>query len=171
MTARRAVLLALLVVAAAVAQVSVFNRLALPRARPDLLLVVVGFAGIAGGRTTGTVSGFAAGLLLDVMPPAEHAIGVFALVYAVVGYLSGTLNDFPPRPLTVLLALVAVAGLSALALALAGALDLLTGAPPAWPALARETPLLAGYDVALALLVVPPLAWIGRRLAPVAAGR
>ena len=41
------------------------------------------------GRCSGLVTGFAAGLALDLAPPASHAIGAYALVFCLTGYACG----------------------------------------------------------------------------------
>jgi rod shape-determining protein MreD len=84
---RRAVLSALLVAAALVLQLTVVNRLALPGGgTPDLVLLVVVALGLAGGPVAGALTGFCAGLSLDIAPPASQLIGQYALVFCVVGY-------------------------------------------------------------------------------------
>ncbi len=56
-----------------------------PRPRP---LTVVGLA-LVYGHVSGALIGFAAGLLADLAPPADHAAGRYALVLCLVGYLVG----------------------------------------------------------------------------------
>ncbi|MHB2022312.1 MAG: rod shape-determining protein MreD [Mycobacteriales bacterium] len=162
---RRGLLLALLVLTAATLQVSVFDRIYTPRARPDLLLVVVAAVGFVTGRSTGAVTGFAAGLLADVMPPADHTVGVMALTYTTVGYLAGRLEDRPEQ--SVLTVVVAIALLSVTALLVAAGLGLMTGEPGIHLGLvAAAAPLVALYDVVLAPFVVPPVVWLVRRSVP-----
>ncbi|MFE7514753.1 rod shape-determining protein MreD [Streptomyces sp. NPDC057540] len=85
----RILLSATLIVVALVVQVSVLARLQLPGAVPDLvLLTVVGLA-LVYGPVSGSLIGFAAGLLADLAPPADHAAGRYALVLCVIGYLVG----------------------------------------------------------------------------------
>lgn len=89
MRLNRMLLSATLVVAALIVQVSVLARLQLPGATPDLLLLVVLGLALVYGHLSGAVIGFAAGLLADLAPPADHAIGRYALVLCVVGYAAG----------------------------------------------------------------------------------
>lgn len=89
MRAQRILLTVLLVVVALVVQVSVLARLQLPGAVPDLLLLTVLGLAMVYGHTAGALVGFAAGLLADVAPPADHAVGRYALVLCVVGYAAG----------------------------------------------------------------------------------
>lgn len=53
-------------------------------------LAVLGVALMAGARA-GAVAGFGTGLLLDVLPPADHATGQWAFVLCLLGYLVGLL--------------------------------------------------------------------------------
>ncbi|WP_344356349.1 rod shape-determining protein MreD [Streptomyces gobitricini] len=78
-----------LVVVALVVQVSILARLQLPGAVPDLLLLVVVALALVYGHVSGALIGFGAGLLVDLAPPADHAVGRYALVLCVIGYLVG----------------------------------------------------------------------------------
>lgn len=79
-----------LVTLALVLQVSVVARLPFPgEVIPDLVLLVVLSLGLATGPLSGAFTGFFAGLATDLVPPAFHAIGRFALVYCLVGYFAG----------------------------------------------------------------------------------
>lgn len=78
-----------LVVVALVVQVTVLARLQLPGAVPDLLLLTVVALALVYGHTSGALIGFGAGLLADLAPPADHAVGRYALVLCVIGYLVG----------------------------------------------------------------------------------
>ncbi|WP_329120596.1 rod shape-determining protein MreD [Streptomyces sp. NBC_01353] len=85
----RILLSATLVVVALVVQVSVLSRLQLPGAVPDLVLLTVLGLALVYGPVSGSLIGFAAGLLADLAPPADHAAGRYALVLCVIGYLAG----------------------------------------------------------------------------------
>ncbi|MCF6525335.1 rod shape-determining protein MreD [Streptomyces sp. JJ36] len=89
MRANRILLSTLLVLLALIVQVSVLARLQLPGAVPDLLLLTVLGLAMVYGHTGGALIGFAAGLLADVAPPADHAVGRYALVLCLVGYAAG----------------------------------------------------------------------------------
>ncbi|MER5882241.1 rod shape-determining protein MreD [Streptomyces sp. NPDC001941] len=78
-----------LVVVALVVQVSVLARLQLPGAVPDLLMLTVLGLAFVYGHVSGALIGFGAGLLADLAPPADHALGRYALVLCVIGYLAG----------------------------------------------------------------------------------
>jgi len=74
-------------------QLGPFSQLALGGVVPDLALLIVVAAAIARGPSYGALLGFAAGLTLDVAPPADHTMGRWALALAVVGYLAGQVRD------------------------------------------------------------------------------
>ncbi|NUW30507.1 rod shape-determining protein MreD [Nonomuraea sp. SMC257] len=82
---------ALLVVPLAVlVQVILVNRVPLPGGgSPDLVLLAVTGVAMTRGPVTGAVIGFCAGLLVDVMPPAAHLMGLYAFTLAVIGYVAG----------------------------------------------------------------------------------
>jgi rod shape-determining protein MreD len=73
--------------AAVVLQLTVVNRLPLPGAgAPDLVLLLVTAVAVTTSPRCGAVSGFAAGLALDVAPPVTHYTGQDALVFCLAGY-------------------------------------------------------------------------------------
>ena len=90
MTVTRVLLSALLLLTRRGARRSrVVNRLPLPGDGPDLVLLVADRAR-AGRRTdVRAVTGFGAGLLVDLMPPTATEVGRWALVFCLVGYLAG----------------------------------------------------------------------------------
>jgi rod shape-determining protein MreD len=70
-------------------ELSVLPHLSLPRAEPDLvLLAVLALAG-AWGAGRGALTGFVAGLAIDLAPPSTSAAGRHALVLTLVGALAG----------------------------------------------------------------------------------
>jgi rod shape-determining protein MreD len=161
MTARRVLLGAVLLVTALLLQTTVLSRLPLPGAAPDLLLVLVVAHALLEGPLSGTVTGFAAGLLADL--GADHELGRLALVYAVVGYLAGVVaDDRRPSPLRRFL-VVAAGALGAVVLyALEG---LLLGDPRiTLAAFWRSLAATVAYAVLLTPLVVPLVGALLRRL-------
>ncbi|MEO3763149.1 rod shape-determining protein MreD [Streptomyces sp. B8F3] len=88
----RVLLCASLLVTSLVFQVTVLARLHLPGAVPDLTLLVVLALAMVYGHVGGALVGFTAGLLADIAPPADHAVGRYALVLAVIGYLAGLIK-------------------------------------------------------------------------------
>ncbi|NXY97783.1 rod shape-determining protein MreD [Streptomyces sp. BR123] len=85
----RILLASTLILVALVVQVSVLGRLQLPGAVPDLVLLTVVALALVYGHVGGALTGFAAGLLADLAPPADHAAGRYALVLCVIGYAAG----------------------------------------------------------------------------------
>ncbi|MFI8995199.1 rod shape-determining protein MreD [Streptomyces sp. NPDC053542] len=89
MRINRILLSTALVAVALVVQVGVLARLHLPGAVPDLVLLVVLGLAMVYGHVAGAFIGFGAGLLADLAPPSDHAIGRYALVLCVIGYAAG----------------------------------------------------------------------------------
>ena len=75
-----------LLLAAVVVQLTVVNRLPLPAAAPDLVLLAVTAIAVCTSPLAGTLAGFAGGLALDVAPPASHYAGEYALIFCLAGY-------------------------------------------------------------------------------------
>ena len=103
---RRAAMSAALLLVAIVLQLTVLDNIRLPfGAAPDLVLVTVVALALTGGPLEGALSGFWAGLALDVAPPATHLVGQYALVFCVVGYacgrLAGRLDELAWAPIGV----------------------------------------------------------------------
>ena len=153
-----------LVVVALVIQVSVLARLHLPGAVPDLLLLTVLGLAMVYGHGGGALVGFAAGLLADLAPPADHAAGRYALVLCVTGYFAGLVKPENGRlksatgPMAVV---VAAAIGSTLLYAGVGALVGDTAARHVGlPGLLFSAAL---YDLLLAPFVVPAVMWLARR--------
>ncbi|MCS0638096.1 rod shape-determining protein MreD [Streptomyces sp. LP05-1] len=160
----RVLLSGTLLVVALVLQVSVLARLQLPGAVPDLMLLVVLGLAFVYGHVAGALIGFAAGLLADFAPPADHAAGRYALVLCVIGYLAGLAKPEKGRlkSATGPMAMVVVAAvLSTLLYAGVGALVGDTAARHV-----GLIPLLATavlYDLLLAPFTVPGIMWLARR--------
>ncbi|SDR32877.1 rod shape-determining protein MreD [Thermostaphylospora chromogena] len=147
-----------LLIGAMLIQVLLVNRLPLPlEGAPDLtLLVVVGY-GLVRGPVRGTVAGFCAGLVVDVLPPASHAIGQYALAYCVAGFLAGRCAERRGAGGQVIAAVLG----SVIAPVLAAASGALLGDPRITPVdMAVVLPLTAGYN----LLASPVVLWGVKRL-------
>ncbi|WP_336216451.1 rod shape-determining protein MreD [Nonomuraea sp. LPB2021202275-12-8] len=81
---------AVVVVAALLVQLMLVNRLPLPAGgAPDLVLLAVVGVALVRGPVAGAVIGFGSGLLVDIVPPTAHVAGLYAFVFALVGYLAG----------------------------------------------------------------------------------
>jgi rod shape-determining protein MreD len=160
------VLLAAVLIAASLAvQVTLLARLPLPGATPDLvLLVVVAFA-LAHGPGFGLACGFAAGLAADLVPPADHEVGRWALVLTLVGYLAGMARGETRRSAFVPLVVVAVAG-GASVLLYAGVGALINDTHVTWPVVRALLPTAVLYDVVLSAFVLPGVLALARRAEP-----
>ncbi|MFI5521063.1 rod shape-determining protein MreD [Streptomyces platensis] len=110
MRINRILLSAPLVVVALVIQVTILARLQLPGAVPDLLLLVVVGLALVYGHVGGALVGFFAGLLADLAPPSDHAIGRYALVLCVIGYAAGLTKPETGRHRSATLPLIVVIG-------------------------------------------------------------
>ncbi|QMU68136.1 rod shape-determining protein MreD [Streptacidiphilus sp. P02-A3a] len=153
-----------LIVAALVLQVSVLARLGLPGAAPDLLLLVVIGLALVYGPAGGCLAGFFAGLLADLAPPSDHAVGRYALVLCLLGYAAGLLRSSSGHirsVVTPLLVVAAAAFGTTLAYAAVGALVGDTAARHVGLPGLLVTAVL--YDVLLAPFVVPAVTALARR--------
>ena len=162
---RRVILSAAGVIVALLLQLTVVNRLPWPGAgTPDLVLLMVVALGLNGRPAAGAVTGFLAGLSLDIAPPASYLTGEYALVFCVVGYgcglLRGLCGDSVWRSVTAAVAAAAAGE------ALVSAVGLLVGDPQvSWLAIRHVLPSSVAYDAALSpfvlYLVIRVLAWAG----------
>lgn len=87
MNRAKVVVLALVALLALVLQVSILPHVAVAGVVANLVLVVVVVAGLNLSASQTLVFGFAAGLLLDLAPPADHAAGRWALALTVVAWV------------------------------------------------------------------------------------
>jgi rod shape-determining protein MreD len=165
MSAPRVALTAVLVVVALALQVTFLSRLPLPGATPDLVLLVVVATALSGGPMVGLLTGFAAGLALDLVPPADHEVGRWALVLTVVGYLSGLARAESRRSAFVPLVVVAAAAVGSVLL-YAGLGALLDDPNVTWSAVTGLLPTALVYDVVLSAFAVPAVLALSRRVEP-----
>jgi rod shape-determining protein MreD len=165
MPVARAALAAVLVFIALVVQLSLLSRLPLPGATPDLLLVTVVALALVDGPLAGALTGFGAGLALDLAPPADHAIGRWALVLCVVGYLVGLVGDDVDRSAFAPFAVVAAAAAGTVLL-YAGLGALLDDPRIVALDVVKIIPTAVLYDVVLAPFVVFVVTAMTRRFAP-----
>ena len=162
---RRVLVIAGALLIALAVQVAFLGRLHLPGAVPDLVLVTVVAIALAYGPVTGAVSGFAAGLLLDLAPPATGIIGLTALIGMAVGFITGVSVDPRDRTIFVIMALVGGSTGGAV-LVSAGLMTVFATGRVDWaqvPALALTAGL---YGVLLAPLVIPAFTRVVRRVTP-----
>ncbi|MFE0255333.1 rod shape-determining protein MreD [Streptomyces sp. NPDC059010] len=164
MRVNRILLSSSLVVVALVLQVSVLSRLHLPGAVPDLLLLTVLGLAMVYGHVGGALVGFGAGLLADLVPPADHAAGRYALVLCVIGYLAGLIKPESGRlkSATGPMVVVVVAAISA-TLLYAGVGALVGDTAARHVGLGSLLFTAALYDLLLAPFVVPGIMALARR--------
>lgn len=151
MSRARALRLALLIVLSVIAQASLPGVLSWWPVAPALTMALIAAIAWTDGPEAGAVAGFGAGILLDVVPPAAHPIGQWAVVLAALGYLFAIVLGHEERLVPVLL----VAGGT---VALAPALYALVGVTLGQTASVvdvRSTAEAAGWGLAAALLVLP----------------
>jgi rod shape-determining protein MreD len=163
--AAQAGLVVALVLLAVLLDSVVFAPLDLPGAPPNVLVLVVAALALVFGPVGGSFVGFWAGFAADVLPPADHLIGRYALVLCLVGYLVGLLREEVGD--SVLLALVCVAVAAGLATVLYGLLGGVLGDDRVGArSLLTSIPYSIAYDVVLAPFVVPWVMSWTRRLRP-----
>jgi len=169
----RILLSTVLVVVALVVQVSVFARLGLPGAVPDLMLLVVIGLALVYGPQGGCLVGFGAGLLADLAPPSDHAVGRYALVLCVLGYAAGMLRPESGQIRSVLTPLLVVAAAAFTATLLYAGVGALVGDSAARHVGVGSLLVTSViYDVLLAPFVVPAVMALARRsiAVPVSSG-
>ena len=146
-------------------QVTMLNRLPLPGAAPNLVLVVVVALALRNERAFGMLTGFWVGLAADLVPPADHAVGRLALVLALAGWLAAELGEHlgeetdrtAAAPVLVVALVAAAAGL------LDAGVGALLGDPRiSWWAVAGAVPTAVLYDVVLAPFVLPGVTALAR---------
>lgn len=161
MSPQRLLVGVLTVVTALLLQLTVLNRLPLPGAAPELLVVVVAAFSLVDGPLTGLVTGFGAGLLVDTV--SDHQLGRTALALALAGYVTGLLEDDTERSTLLPFGAVALGAVTALGVYVTeGVLlgDSRMSAHAVLTAVVSSVP----YAVVLTPFVVPVVAGLVRRL-------
>lgn len=158
---------AIVVIVALVLQVIVVNRIPLPGGVvPDVVLLSVVALALVYGPLPGLVTGFCAGLVADVVPPADHMIGLYAFVFCLVGYVAGLAQDDMERSAVmpfVFMVIGAVGGC-----VLYAVLGGLLGDPRVtWDTARQMVPLTALYNVLLSPFVLYLIVRLGRRFEPI----
>jgi rod shape-determining protein MreD len=166
MNAWRSALVTALVCAAVIAQVVLFRYISVDGVVPNLVLTLVVVAAIARGSQFAAILGFAAGLLLDVAPPADHVAGRWALALVLVGYLAGRVRqDARSSTLSAVLVVGACSFVGTSVYALSGAV-IGDGALPADQML-QVIVISVLWDLALAPFLVPVLLKVFDSVRPV----
>lgn len=123
LTAARTTVLAALIGIAIVAQAVIFRYVSVDGVVPNLALVLVVAVAISRGSEFAAGFGFAAGLLLDLAPPADHVAGRWALALVLVGYLAGRVrSDARQSPLAAVALVAAMSFVGTSIFALSGVL-------------------------------------------------
>lgn len=145
---------ALVTVVALILQVAVFNRLPLPGSvTPDLVLLTVVALALVNGELVGCVAGFFAGFAADIIPPADHTIGRYALVYCLAGYVCGLFSESMDRSSVVPFMAVALGAL--FGNVLYAVVGMMLGDPRTnWAVTSRMLPLEVLYDVLASPFVI-----------------
>jgi len=149
------------VVVTVIVQLTVVDRIAFPGgAGPDLVLLAVAALALANGPLTGMLTGFWAGLALDVAPPGSHFAGQNALVFCLIGYACGLLSDDSSgdpaeQGHTALFEIGVTAAGAVCGEALAALLGVMLSDPRVtWPAIRNVLPAAVVYDVLLCPFVL-----------------
>jgi rod shape-determining protein MreD len=156
----RAVISVVVVAVTVVLQLTIVNRIAFPGgAGPDLVLLVVAALALAGGPMAGVLTGFLAGLALDVAPPGSHFTGQYALVFCLVGYFCGLLADDgsgdAEQGHTALFEIVVTATGAVCGEVLLALLGVMLSDPRVtWPAITNVLPAAVAYNVLLCPFVL-----------------
>jgi rod shape-determining protein MreD len=158
----RALISFVVVSIAVVFQLTVVDRIAFPGGSgPDLVLLAVAALALASGPMTGALTGFWAGLALDVAPPGSHFVGQNALVFCLIGYGCGLLaddssGDGATEPgHTALFEIVVTAAGAILGEALSALLGVMLSDPRVtWSAITNVLPVAVAYDVLLCPFVL-----------------
>ena len=161
----RGLLVTALIILTVTLQVSVFSHFAVEGVAPDLALLLVIGAALVRGPTYAALVGFAAGLVLDLAPPADHTAGRWALALVLVGYLTGLAK--PDGHQSVFGTLLIVASGAFIGTSLYALSGLALGEQSVTVSSAvHVVPIAILYDVVLAPVVVPLLLVAFRRLEP-----
>jgi rod shape-determining protein MreD len=161
----RGAVVAALIVFTVTLQVSVFSHFAFEGVAPDMALLLVIGAALVRGPTYAALVGFAAGLVLDLAPPADHTAGRWALALVVVGYVAGLARGEGRQSVTGTLLIVASGAFIGTSLYAFSGLILDEHSVTVSSAL-HVVPIAIGYDILLTPFVIPLLIVVFRRLRP-----
>ena len=164
MTRFRAVVAALAITVALVLQVSLFPYFAWHGIVPNLSLLVVVGAAVSLNAPAAMVLGFAAGVALALVPPADHVAGRWALALTVVAFLAARVRqDVKPTATAVVGTVAAASFIGTSIFALTG---IVLGEGGSVPDLLQVIAVAVLWDVLLTPFVLPPLMKLFGRLAP-----
>ena len=150
---------------AVVMQVSFFSFFSYDRVVPNLVLLVVVAAALTRGPELAAVLGFVGGLAIDIVPPADHVAGRWALALVLVGYVAGRVRQDAGRSTLVALGTVAAASFVGTSVFALSGMLLRDPAVPVAEAL-QVIPAALVYDLLLAPFVLPLAMRMFRRTEP-----
>jgi rod shape-determining protein MreD len=161
----RGLLLTLVLLVAVVLQVSFFGYFSFNGVVPNLVLLLVVAAALTRGPEFAVVLGFAGGLAADLLPPADHVAGRWALALVVVGYLAGRVRADAARSTPGALVTVAASSFVGTSVFALSGIVMRDPAVPAFEAL-QVVPQAVFYDLLLAPFVLPLAMRLFRGLQP-----
>ena len=163
--ARQAMIIGSAIFIAVIVELTLLSRLGLPGATPDLVVVTIVALALAYGPLPGAIAGFSAGILMGLAPPFDGILGVQAILFTIVGLITGSVVDPRDRSVPVIMGMV---GLSTGGVVLLNALFLavLSGERVVWDTVPGLALTGALYGLILAPLVVPGIGRIVRTLTP-----
>ena len=163
--ARQAMIIGSAIFIAVIVELTLLSRLGLPGATPDLVVVTIVALALAYGPLPGAIAGFSAGILMGLAPPFDGILGVQAILFTIVGLITGAVVDPRDRSVPVIMGMV---GLSTGGVVLLHALFLavLSGERVVWDTVPGLALTGALYGLILAPLVVPGIGRIVRTLTP-----
>ncbi len=150
---------AILVVALAL-QSTLLTRVTLLGVIPQVLLVVIVSLAYLQGERVGVAAGFFGGLMQDLLL-ADSVVGLYAMVYLLIGYMIGSIRKYAPSE-SVWMPVLIVAGASAVAETGYATLNIILGQQ--WVSL-LFTLKVAGLVVLYNTLLTPFVFPLVRRLA------
>lgn len=160
----RAAVAVVAIAVALVLQVSVFPYLAWHGIVPNLCLLVVVGAALTINAPAAMVLGFVAGVALDLVPPADHVAGRWALALTIVAFLAARVRqDVRPTATAVVATVAAASFIGTSIFALSG---IVLGESGAVPDLLQVIAVAVLWDVLLTPLVLAPLMTLFGRLDP-----
>ena len=160
----RAAVAVVAIAVALVLQVSVFPSLAWHGIVPNLCLLVVVGAALTINAPAAMVLGFVAGVALDLVPPADHVAGRWALALTIVAFLAARVRqDVRPTATAVVATVAAASFIGTSIFALSG---IVLGESGAVPDLLQVIAVAVLWDVLLTPLVLAPLMTLFGRLDP-----
>ncbi len=161
----RGLLFTTVLLLAVVLQVSFFSFFSWAGVVPNLVLLLVVAAALTRGPELAALLGFVGGLAVDLVPPADHVAGRWALALVVVGYVAGRVRQDAGRSTLVALGTVAASSFVGTSVFALSGMLLRDPSIPVAEAL-RVIPLSVLYDLLLAPFVLPPAMRMFRRMRP-----